>query len=330
MGVPLAATGRVGFSPPSRVRRADVREADGGDGRAMTLSPEARAFLADPANRVVHGLTPEAVRADRTAIRAAAEAEAPALAARFGLSLAWRDIGGVRTLEIAPEGASDAPPLLYIFGGGFITGGPLEDLRISGGVAARLRRRILSPTYGLAPEHPFPAALDDVAAVARAMDRPAAIIGESAGGNLALALTRRLIVEKRAPKALALLSPAVDLTDEAVRADAEDGPDDPTLSPEIMRAVPGFYAPDVDRSHPDISPINGAFGADWPPTIVTTGTRDRLVAHAARLARAIRESGGEVDLRLWPGLWRVFEYYDVPEAETSLDDIAAFLRARLA
>ena len=289
------------------------------------ISAEARAFLADPANRVVHGLTPDAVRADRAAIRAAAEAEAPGVAARLGVTLDWRDVGGVPTLEITPEGASAAPPLLYLFGGGFITGGPLEDLRISGGLAKRLNRRILSPAYRLAPEHPFPAALDDIHAVACAMGHPEAIIGESAGGNLALALTRRLMAEGKAPNALALLSPAVDLTDEAARLDAEEGPDDPTLSPEIIRAVPGLYAGDEDKTNPEISPINAAFGPDWPPTIITTGTRDRLIAHAARLTLAIRVGGGEVDLRLWPGLWHVFEYYDVPEADASLDEITAFI-----
>ena len=294
----------------------------------MTLSPEARAFLADPANRVVHGLTPDEVRADRAAIRAAAEAEGPGIAARLGLTLDWREIGGVRSLEITPEGASDAPPLLYIFGGGFITGGPLEDLRISGGLANRLRHRIISPTYRLAPEHPFPAALEDVTAVARAMERPQAIIGESAGGNLTLALTQRLMAEGAGPEVIALLSPAVDLSDEAVRTDAEDGPDDPTLSPEIMRAVPGLYAPDADRTNPEISPINAPFGPNWPSTIITTGTRDRLIAHAARLTQAIRNGGGEADLRLWPGLWHVFEYYDVPEAEISLDEIAAFIAGK--
>ena len=59
-------------------------------------------------------------------------------------------------------------------------------------------------------------------------------------------------------------------------------------------------------------------------------TRHELIAHAARLSCAIRDRGGEADIRLWPGLWRVFEYYDIPEAETSLDDIAAFLMPRIA
>ena len=294
----------------------------------MNPSPEARAFLANPANRVAHGLTPDAVRIERAAIRMLAEAKAPALAESLGVAIAWREIGGVPTLEIEPESATDAPPLLYLFGGGFITGGPLEDLRISGGLAARLRRRILSPTYRLAPEHPFPAALEDVTAVARAMGRPPAIIGESAGGALALVVARRLIAAGAPPRALALLSPAVDFSEDAIRTDANDGPDDPTLSPDHLRAVPGLYAPAADRADPEISPINGDFDPEWPPTFITTGTRDRLIAHAARLARRLRAAGAEADLRLWPGLWHVFEYYDVPEADLSLDEIAAFLEAK--
>jgi len=284
-------------------------------------SPEALAMAADPANRDVSTYDPALLPQLRRDIRAEADAALPGLAAKWGLTLDWRDIAGVSCLIITPT-QQEGGDILYLFGGGFITGGPVEDLMISGKLAAMTGRRVISPAYRLAPEHPFPAALNDVEAVAKTMPAPLSITGESAGGNLALALTIRLIRNGMIPEKLALLSPAADMTTEF---DPHTAPDDPFLSPHLVDAVPVAYAGDADKTSPEISPIHHEFRPNWPPTIITTGTRDRFAGQCAALARAIREGGGHADLRLWDSLWHVFEYYNIPEADMSLKEIAAFI-----
>ncbi len=279
-------------------------------------------MAADPANRDASHYDPTLLPQLRRDIRAEAEAALPGLVAKWGLALDWRDIAGVPCLIITPDGRRDGADILYLFGGGFIAGGPVEDLMISGKLAAMTGRTVISPAYRLAPEHPFPAALDDAEAVANAMAAPLTIAGESAGGNLALALAIRQIRSGAPPEKLALLSPAADMTE---TFDPHSAPDDPFLSPHLVEAVPAAYAGADDKTNPEISPIHHDFDADWPPTIITTGTRDRFAGQCAALARAIREGGGHADLRLWDGLWHVFEYYDIPEADASLREIAAFL-----
>jgi epsilon-lactone hydrolase len=285
-------------------------------------SPEALTMAVDPANRDVSHYDPALLPQMRRDIRAEASAAMPELVAKWGLTLGWREIGGVTCLVITPDQRADDPDILYLFGGGFITGGPVEDLMISGKLAAMTGRTVISPAYRLAPEHPFPAALHDVEAVARTMTAPLTIAGESAGGNLALALAIRLIRSGAIPEKLALLSPAADMTEEF---DPHAAPDDPFLSPHLVDAVPVVYASDLDKTNPEISPIHNEFNADWPPTLITTGTRDRFAGQCAALARAIREAGAPADLRLWDSLWHVFEYYDIPEADLSLREIAAFI-----
>lgn len=285
-------------------------------------SPKALAMATDPANRDVSHYDPALLPKLRKTISAAANAALPKLVESWGLTLDRRRIAGVQCLIITPETRTEGDDILYLFGGGFITGGPAEDLMISGKLAAMTGRRVVSPAYRLAPEHPFPAALDDVEAVAKTMPAPLTIAGESAGGNLALALAIRLIRQDRTPEKLALLSPAADMTE---AFDPHTAPDDPFLSPHIVDAVPAAYAGDLDKTNPEISPIHYDFAASWPPTLITTGTRDRFAGQCAALARAIREAGAEADLRLWDSLWHVFEYYDIPEADLSLRDIAAFI-----
>ena len=285
-------------------------------------SPEALAMAADPANRDLSYYAPEALPDLRREIREAADAALPGLVEKWRLALTWREIAGAPCLIIDPVGRRGGSDILYLFGGGFITGGPVEDLMISGKLASMTGRRVISPAYRLAPEHPFPAALDDIEAVAKTMAAPLAICGESAGGNLALALAIRLIKAGATPDRLALLSPAADMTE---AFDPHAAPDDPFLSPHLVDAVPTAYAGDADKTNPEISPIHHNFDANWPPTIITTGTRDRFAGQCAALARAIRAGGGHADLRLWDGLWHVFEYYDIPEADASMQEIAAFL-----
>ncbi len=300
------------------------------DPRLRGPSAAARAFLTDPANRKPDGLDLAALPARRAEERALAEKNVDAICDAHKVSIKWRNIAGRRCLEVTPSGEPATGTLLYVFGGGFISGGPLEDLQISAPLAAHTGLTVIAPEYRLAPEHPFPAALDDVKAVVLAIaeNGPYAIAGESAGGNLALVVTHWIRSQNRpAPKALALLSPAVDLS---AQFRPDEAPDDPTLRPGYVPGVNQAYAPGADFDDPMLSPILGHFTSDWPPTMITTGTRDLFLGPCTRLEHAIRTSGGDVALRVWDGLWHVFEYYpQIPEAAQSLEEIATFLKEKL-
>ncbi len=282
--------------------------------------------MKDPANRNSWDFNAAELPAMRQEALRDAEAKAPGRAAKHGVTLDWQEIAGVRSLLITPEGWDGKSKMLYLFGGGFILGSPLEDLMISAGLAAGSGLQVVSSAYALAPDAPFPAGLEDAITVARAV-RPDAIAGESAGGNLALSVARDLIAEGVDVAALALLSPAADMSPEF---DPYDTPDDPTLHAPLVEAMPDIYAPGADPFDPRLSPLYGSFGPDWPACLITTGTQDRFLGPCAQLARAMREAGADADLRVWDGMWHVFEYYDhVPEAIASLSEIASFLKSQI-
>ncbi|MEM7226308.1 MAG: alpha/beta hydrolase [Pseudomonadota bacterium] len=244
-----------------------------------------------------------------------------------GVVCADREIAGVSCMTVTPPSGRDGRQLLYLFGGGFVQGSPFEDLPIVAVLAAKTGATVIAPRYRLAPEHPFPAGLDDIAAVGRALlsANPGILLaGESAGGNLALALVHRLRREGHGvPRALAVLSPVTDLDHKDDSQIADRDPSLPAMRPVEIHAA---YIGEGDARQPEISPIYGSFDPSFPPTLVTSGTRDLLLSGCVRLARVMREAGAPVDLRVWEGMWHVFEWYaNIPEAEASLAEIAAFL-----
>jgi acetyl esterase/lipase len=246
---------------------------------------------------------------------------------RHGVVLREIEIAGVPCLRVVPRSVIEGRVILYIFGGGFMMGSPFEDLPIAAALADYVRTPVVCVDYRLAPEHPFPAGLEDVEAVAKALLQGTdkiAFAGESAGGNLALALDQRLAGQGyRRADALAVMSPATDLED---TGDSGIADRDPLLRQARIAEVNAAYAPGRDLTDPELSPIYGQYGDDTPPTMITTGTRDLFLSACVRQERVMRESGAEVTLRVWEGMGHVFEYYpDLPEADLSLREIAGFL-----
>lgn len=292
----------------------------------FNLSPEARAFLAATPERRLERAA-ENLPHIRALSKKHAVAEAPRIVEATGVTLRDRVIGGVPCLHVSPATQLVEWSILYGFGGGFVEGSPLEDLTIIASLCERTGAQVIAPDYRLAPEHPWPAGLDDAFAVYRALaHEPFAIVGESAGGNLALCLMLQAQAHGIGlPKAAALLSPWCDLTHSGDSLTFNDGRD-PTLNRRASRDAASHYIGRNAADDPLISPIYAPFAADFPPCIITTGTRDLLLSQAARLSERLRESGVRVDLRVWDGLWHVFEWYDpLPEAQQSLAQIAAFL-----
>jgi acetyl esterase/lipase len=222
--------------------------------------------------------------------------------------------------------------LVYLFGGGFIYGCPYSDLPIIGALAELCHVDVIAPKYSLAPEHPAPAAINDCMDVYREVAQSTVgrllLAGESAGGNLALLVAQSAVNENiRVPDAMGLLSPAADLRPDSYLYEPTYTLD-PSLSQVIMSDVLTAYLPGMDPKDPLVSPIFGDMRG-LPPTIITTGTRDLLLAMCLRTARAMHRANVDVDTRVWNGFWHVFEYYDeYPESAESLSEIASFLNSK--
>ncbi len=244
--------------------------------------------------------------------------------------------GGVPGRWLSPPGVSSGAVLLYLHGGGYQVG----SARSHGELAARLARaagvRALIVDYRLAPEDPFPAALDDALAAYRwlleAQGVPAGSIvlaGDSAGGGLVAAT----LVAARdrglpLPAAAALLSPWADLTGSGESMVANAG-DDPILSAEVLADMARSYAGDTDLADPLVSPLFADL-AGLPPLCVDVGTAELLADDGRRLAAAARGAGVEVVLTEAEGLPHVWHVLAVtPEATAATDRIGAFLAAHL-
>jgi epsilon-lactone hydrolase len=226
--------------------------------------------------------------------------------------------------------------LLFLHGGGYQFG----SLRSDGELAARLGRasgmRVLFPEYRLAPEHPFPAAIDDVLTAWRWLrtdqDLSAssiAVAGNSAGGGLAAAL---LVATRDAaqplPAAAVLMSPTVDLTS-AGASMTERVDQDPISTPEMLRQFASSYLAGADPKTPLASPLFASL-AGLPPLLVQVGTADLLLSDSERLATAAAKAGVDVVMQVGEGLPHVYQLLlGTPEAVQATEQIGQFLRARV-
>jgi monoterpene epsilon-lactone hydrolase len=299
-----------------------------------TVSAEARRFLDEALPLAMMDTGPAALAELRREIHSQAAPGGKALAARLGVQVTEREVGGVPVQWVERRDPGNRHTILYFFGGGHITGSPDEDLAITARLAHFSGARVCAPWYRLAPEHPFPAAREDALAVYGALSAGPgnlAMAGESAGANLALSLLGVLGAEGMAmPQALALLSPWCDLTHSGDTIATLDGIDPSLDYVHQLQHMARAYAGGRALDDPGISPLFADVPPGLPPTVITTGTRDVLLSDCARLSTKLRAAGGEVDLRVYEGMWHVFEYYPgLPEAEDSTRGIAAFLSHHL-
>ena len=246
------------------------------------------------------------------------------------------DAGGVPAHWLAAPGVDADRVLVFMHGGGY----ELGSVRSDGELAARLGRaaamRVLFPEYRLAPEHPFPAAIDDVLAAWDWLRTDqglgagsVAVSGASAGGGLAVAL---LVATRDAgeelPAAAVLMSPTVDLTSSGASM-TERVDQDPISTPALLRGFASDYLAGADPKTPLASPLFAALSG-FPPLLVQVGTSDLLLSDAERLAAAATEAGVDVTLEVGEGLPHVYQLLrDTPEAAEATERIGKFLRARV-
>jgi len=225
---------------------------------------------------------------------------------------------------------------VHFHGGGYCVGSPAEARNWAAHLSARTGCRVVLPEYRLAPEHPFPAAMDDARAVVSAAASEAAsgtviVSGDSAGGGLALGTALALPGTTDGATRLAgciLLSPWLDLT-----ADRSAVPElvhrDVMLSPAWLESCAQAYEPAGDRAQPMVSPLNANLGG-LPPLLVQCGTDDLLAPDADSLAARAAAADVDVTYSRWPGLWHDFALQpDITAAGDSALAEAALFVARV-
>jgi acetyl esterase/lipase len=274
---------------------------------------------------------PIALKRRRLAIAGRLMAPTPAAAHAFAV-----DAGSVAAERIIPHTAPYDRHLFYLHGGGYIAGSPTVYRHLAWRIALAVGAQVLAPDYRLAPEHPFPAALDDALAAylwllaEGAEARQVVLAGDSAGGGLAFALLQRLRDENRPlPAAVAVLSPWTDLalTGASLQRNAEA---DPMLDVAELPRAARAYLDGADPRHPWASPIYGDLSG-LPPALIQVGGDEILLDDAARLAARLDRAGGIARLEIWPRMPHVWHLFApvLPEARRAIGRVGDFLRARL-
>ncbi len=215
-------------------------------------------------------------------------------------SYEWRDIDAARFCVVTPNGCEDDRIVLELHGGALILMAGEACAAMAVFAAARSRKVTWGVDYRMPPDHPYPAALDDCVRVYRALleeTTPDRIVvsGGSAGGNLAAALMLRARDEGLPmPAVLHLATPEIDLTESGDTFQTNLGVDT-VLG--LLRPVNELYAAGHDLSHPYLSPLFGDVSG-FPPTVLTSGTRDLFLSNTVRMHRSLRRAGVEAELHV--------------------------------
>lgn len=247
-----------------------------------------------------------------------------------GMVVAADCIGKMRAEWFHTLGAPEDEAILYFHGGAYMTGSIISNRPLAVDFAEATARNVLSFEYRLAPEHPFPAALEDGLAVWQYMlslgllPERVAFVGDSAGGGLELATCLRAReLGLPLPGALVALSPWVDLT-LSDKSYHENRFLDPMLErKKLIRAVM-YYAYGKPLMNPFISPVFADFSG-FPPTLIHVGTNELLLGEARRLKSAMMRDGAAVELLEWEGMWHVFQVFDIPESRAAMRQIAGYV-----
>jgi len=306
---------------------------------AETVSAEARAAMTPLLDVVASNETTQALLRNpltRGAVRAAAAFHLRPLnkgrAKRYGVDVAKARIAGVPVKLVRKRGtdaAADKRLLINFHGGGFAvdSGSLTESIPIAGMTGIP----VVSVMYRMAPEHPYPAAVDDALAVYRhalTEREPGSIgiFGTSAGAILTIQLLARLKAEGLPmPAAAGFFSGSADL---ARASDCE------AFLPEMFegRAAPDVladYTVGTERADPLLSPIYGDLSG-FPPTLLMTSTRDQLLSQTVLADLALRRAGVETDLRVYEGMLHAFwAWIECPETDDALAAQAAFFAKHL-
>lgn len=247
------------------------------------------------------------------------------------------DAGGVSAEWSVAAGVDEAKVVLYVHGGGYVMGSAGSHRDVTGRLSKAAGARVLSLNYRLAPEHPFPAPVDDAVAAYRWLLAQGispgniAVAGDSAGGGLAIATLLALRdAGEPLPAAGIGISPWVDMegTGESMTTRAAV---DPVVQKEGLLGMAKLYLGDADPKNPLAAPLHADL-AGLPPLLLQVGDAETLLDDSTRLAERARAAGVDVTLKVWdemPHVWHLFAPI-LPEGRQAIDEIGSFFQARTA
>lgn len=246
------------------------------------------------------------------------------------------DVNGLYAEWLMPANARPETAILYLHGGGYVSGSPATHRGMVSQMAHETQISILLLDYSLAPEHPFPAALHDaVGTYLWLIDSGYApenifIAGDSAGGGLTLAMLLKLRDDNHPMPAGAIcISPFADMVGTG-KTMQENARKDPWLKASDLDLVTNLYNQDVPMDHPYVSPVYGNFEG-LPPLLIQVGECEILLSDSERVAAKAAEYGVEVELRVWQGMWHVWHafYEMVPESKRAIREMADFTNTHI-
>jgi acetyl esterase len=297
----------------------------------MTLDPQAKAYL----DEVAAAGLPELTSQTPAEVRAGADTASPAL---FGPkepvdSVVHTEVDGVPVRVYSPTPAADLPIVVYLHGGGWVIGYTEGHDGMCRALANRSGCRVVGVDYRLAPEHRFPAALDDTWTVTRwAFNQgpPVGVAGDSAGGNLAAVAALRARDEGLPLAFQALLYPVIDHRFD--RPSYVDNARGYGLTADGMRWYWDHYLGDADGAHPDASPLRAASVEGVAPALVLVCEYDPLRDEGVAYADRLREAGVPVRVAEYEGMIHGFLRMParIDRSRGALDEIGAMLREALA
>ena len=253
-----------------------------------------------------------------------------------GVALTKVEVGDVPCEWVMTPGADPDVRLLYLHGGGWVSGSGGNYLPLAAEISLAAQCAVLLPDYRLAPEHPFPAGLDDCVAahdwlVANGPSGPGAakttyIAGDSAGGNLTLATLLALKERHRPlPAGAIAISPGTDFT---LSSQSLKSVYDPIISSRTMPEFRYRYLAMTDPRHPLASPLFGDYRG-LPPLLIQTGEHEMLRDDSIRVAKKARADGIRMSLEIWPGMVHVFQIRGLPESREAVRRIGDFVKSKL-
>ncbi|MCC6443171.1 MAG: alpha/beta hydrolase [Armatimonadetes bacterium] len=298
------------------------------------ISPESREYLRrlyETPSFGADGFDLEGLRAGMSARRDPCDLSVRCLKA---------DIEDIPGEWVLAPGADASLRILYLHGGGYVSGSGAFYLPLAVHISAAARCAVLLPDYRLAPEHRFPAGLEDCVTAYRWLrqngpdgpgsSRSVFIAGDSAGGGLTLALLLALRDRRiPLPQGGIALSPFADLTlsGGSVRLEAER---DPIMHPRCLPEFVRRYIDPGQERNPLASPLFGDY-TGLPPILIQVGEREILRDDSLRTAEKARADGCEITCEIWEGMFHVFQSHDplLPEARAAIARIAGFIECRL-
>lgn len=323
---------------------------DGSDGQGVavparvipvptTISPQARAFLSQ-ANLFPYPELPElgdvaGWKAHCEATNAGLTQMSQQFAMAHPAEVQTHQLDHCTLYELTPSTLSAEHgdrAILYVHGGGFTIGHGIAAAHAAHTIAGLTGLRTYSVDYRMPPEHPFPAGLDDCVeayrcVLARHRSEDVAVNGASAGGGLAASLLLKARdLGLPLPAACVMMTPEADLTETGDTFETNDTID--VVLKHRLTASILLYAAGHDLTDPYLSPVFGDFTPGFPPTLLTSGTRDLFLSNTVRLHRALRRAGLEAELHVWEAMPHG-GFFGAPEDQEAYFEQSRFIREKL-